>query len=318
MMMNRNDVAQWFLERDHFCILTHHKPDGDTVGSAAALCLGLRKLGKQAVILKNPELTPRYTWLHEGLTVDVPAVGDILVSVDVAAPNMLPRAFEPYLDRIALRIDHHGSATPFTPEELVDPEAAACGEIIYDILMEQWVDLDENIAKALYVATSTDTGCFRYSNTTDHSFLVAAACASAGAPVYELNQALFETNSLARLRLQGWMVENATFLAGGKLAVCAIPKAVEEELGIQEDDMDNIASFIRTIAGVCMAATLRENDRGGAKVSIRAVPGYDAGVVCARFGGGGHKGAAGANISLPLAEAAGAVEQAMLEVVCLG
>ena len=312
-MMTKLDAARWLSQRDSFCILTHRKPDGDTVGSSAALCLGLRKLGKRAWVLENPELTPRLAFLHEGLTKVAPGEGDTLVCVDVASPGMLPRAFEMYRERIGLRIDHHGTATSFTPYELVEPQTGACAEIIYDILMEMGVELDEAIAQALYVGTSTDTGCFRFANTTAHSFRVAAACAAAGAPVFEINLEMFETNSLARLRIQGWMAENARFLQDGKLVVCAIPKSVEEELGAGEDDMDNISGFPRTIAGVKMAATLRENKEDGVKVSIRAVPGYDAAAVCARFGGGGHKGAAGASIALPLEEAAKAVEEAMLD-----
>ena len=310
--MNRREVARFLAERDGFCILTHRRPDGDTTGSAAALCLGLRQLGKRAFILENPELTERFAWLHEGLQKQAPEVDDVLVSVDVAAPNMLPKAFEPWRERISLRIDHHGTATSFTEWELVDSGAGACAEIIYDVLREMQVALNREIATALYVATSTDTGCFRFSNTTDHTFLVAAACAAAGAPVYELNQALFETISLPRLRMQGWMVENSRLLCGGRVAVCPIPKAVEEELGVTEDDMDNVSSFLRTIAGVRLAATLRESDNA-VKVSLRGVPGYDAGAICARFGGGGHAGAAGATIHLPLAEAAAALEQAMVE-----
>ena len=312
-MMTKLEVARWLSERNDFCILTHRKPDGDTVGSAAALCLGLRKLGKRAWILANPDLTARLAFLHEGLTADAPAEGDTLVCVDVATPGLLPKAFEPYRERIELRIDHHGTAVSFTPNELVEPMTGACAEIIYDILTEMGVEPDREIAQALYVGTSTDTGCFRFANTTAHSFRVAAACAEAGAPIFEINLEMFETNSLARLRIQGWMAENSKFLSGGKLVVCAIPKAVEEQLGAGEDDMDNISGFPRTIAGVKMAATLRENGEDGVKMSIRAVPGYDAAAVCAKFGGGGHKGAAGASVALPLAEAAKAVEAAMLE-----
>lgn len=312
-MMTKLDAARWLAERNDFCILTHRKPDGDTAGSSAALCLGLRKLGKRAYVLENPELTPKFTFLHEGLTKVAPEEGDTLVCVDVASPGMLPKAFAPYQERIELRIDHHGTATSFTPHELVEAQTGACAEIIYDILVELKVELDKDIAQALYVGTSTDTGCFRFANTTAHSFQVAAACAAAGAPVFQINLEMFETNSLARLRIQGWMAENSRFLSDGKLVVCAIPKAVEDELGAGEDDMDNISGFPRTIAGVKMAATLRENKEDGVKMSIRAVPGYDAAAVCAKFGGGGHKGAAGASIALPLEEAAKMVAEAMLE-----
>jgi len=97
------------------------------------------------------------------------------------------------------------------------------------------------------------------------------------------------------------------------MAIVAIPKSVEEEIGVTEDDMDNISSFPRTVAGVCMAATLRETSDDGTKISVRAVPGYDATKVTEVFGGGGHKGAAGASMKMPLAEAMKAVEAAMLE-----
>lgn len=312
-MMTKLEAAVWLKERDDFCILTHRKPDGDTAGTAAALCLGLRQLGKRAWVLENPELPEKLAFLHGGLTKAAPDEGDTLVCVDVASPGMLPKAFEPYRQRIALRLDHHAAAVSFTPNELVEPLTGACAEIVYDILMELGVTLDRAIGAALYVGTSTDTGCFRFANTTAHSFQVAAACAAAGAPIFEINLEMFETNSLARLRVQGWMAENSRFLDDGKLVICAIPKAVEEALGAGEEDMDNISGFPRTIAGVKMAATLRENGEDGVKISIRAVPGYDAAAVCAKFGGGGHKGAAGASANLSLEETAKLLERYMLE-----
>lgn len=311
--LTRTETADFLLTHDNYAILTHRRPDGDTVGSSAALCRILRNLGKTAHILINDEVTDRYLWLHEGLTKEAADENDTIVTVDVASPQMLPKAFEPYLGSIALRIDHHGAATSFTDCELVDPGAGACGEIIYDLLMELWQELDKDTADALYVATATDTGCFRFSNTTDHTFLVAAACAAAGASVYRLNQEIFETVRLTKLKMQSWIVENMQLFDGGKLAIVAIPKAVEEEIGVTEDDMENISSFPRNIAGVCMAATLRETKDGMTKLSVRAVPEYDATAVTVKFGGGGHRGAAGASMKLPLAEAAKAVEKAMLE-----
>ena len=148
-MMTKVDVAAWLSQRNDFLILTHRKPDGDTVGSSAALCLGLRKLGKRAWVLENPELTPKFAFLHQGLTKVAPEDEDTLISVDVASPGMLPKAFVPYQERIELRIDHHGTAISFTPNELVEPLAAACAEIIYDILEELGVALDKDIAQAL-------------------------------------------------------------------------------------------------------------------------------------------------------------------------
>ena len=310
--LTKAETVRFLLDHDHYCILSHRRPDGDTVGSTAALCLGLRQLGKTAHVLENNEVTRKFQWLHQGLTKPEAEPGDTLVSVDVASPGMLPEAFSHLLGSIELRIDHHGSATSFTDLELVEPDSASCAEIVWDLLKGMGVTPDCPLAEAVYVGTSTDTGCFRYSNTTAHSFETAAACAEAGAGIFELNQTLFETNTLGRLRIQGWMVEHIRLLREGTLAVCAIPRSVERELGVTEDDMDNISSFPRTLEGVKMAATLRETE-DGAKLSVRAVPGWDAARVAARFGGGGHKGAAGATLKLPLPQAAQAVEEAMLE-----
>ena len=311
--LTRNECAQYLLTHDHYTILSHRRPDGDTIGSSAALCLGLRQLGKTAHVLYNAEVSPRFQWLHEGLTKESVEEGDIVVSVDVASPGMLPKAFQQLLGNIQLRIDHHGSATSFTEEELVDPGSASCAELVWDVLAMMGVKADKAIAEAVYVGVSTDTGCFRFANTTAHTFAVAAECARAEARIYELNQELFETNTLGRLRMQAWIVDHMQLLRSGEMAVCAIPKAVEDEIGVTEDDMDNISSFPRTVAGVCMAATLRETSDGDTKISVRAVPGYDATKVTVKFGGGGHKGAAGASLKIPLPEAAKAVEAAMLE-----
>jgi len=313
--LKRTDAAAWLQAHDHYLILTHRRPDGDTIGTSAVLCRGLRQLGKTAHVLRNSEVTGKYLHLHEGLVKDAYEDGDTVICVDVASPGMLPEAYKPLLERIALRIDHHGSATSFTSLELVDPEAAACGDIIYDVLCLMGAALDKPMAEALYTAVSTDTGCFRYANTNAHAYMVAAACAQAGGDLHTINQVIFETNSFAKLRLQSWMVENIQFFANGTIAVCALPRQVETELGLTEDDMENVSGFPRSIEGVKIAATLRETENGQVKMSVRALPGYDAAAVCAHFGGGGHKGAAGASVNLPLEQAAQAVAKVMEELL---
>lgn len=312
--LTRIEVARFLEQRDNFAIVTHRRPDGDTLGSSALLCLGLRQLGKNAHILKNPEITEKYAPLHQGLTKAAPEAGDTVVSVDVASPNMLGEQFAPLQDSIVLRIDHHSSATSFTEYELVDGDSASCGEIVYDVLKEMGAQLDKPMANALYTAVSTDTGCFRYANTTANSLRAAADCLAAGANTFAMNQAYFETNSLGRLRLQGWLVENAIFLREGKIVICPLPRAKELELGLTEDDLENISGFPRTIAGVKIAATLRQEPNGRIKMSVRAVPGCDAAAICAKFGGGGHLGAAGASMDMTMEEAVEAVKAAMPEI----
>ena len=120
--LTRNETAEFLKTHDRYAILTHRRPDGDTVGSSAALCRILRKMGKTAHVIRNREVTDRFAWLHEGISKEEADAGDCLVSVDVASPGMLPKQFEKYLGNIALRIDHHASATSFTDAELVDSE----------------------------------------------------------------------------------------------------------------------------------------------------------------------------------------------------
>lgn len=311
--LTRSECADWLLDRDRFVILTHRKPDGDTLGSSAALCRGLRSLGKTAHLLENNEVTPLYAPLVEGLTKSAAEDGDLLIAVDVAADNMLPKAFEHLKNCIDLRIDHHGSGREYTPCEYVDSESAACAEIIWELLLDMGVDPDEKMAEAVYVGVSTDTGCFRFANTNAHTFDVAADCAAAGADIFDWNRRLFDTNSLAKLRLQAWVVDHFKLLCDGKIALCALPSSVEEEIGVGEDDMNNISGFLRSIEGVCVAALLRNAGEENTKVSVRSVPSYNAASICEHFGGGGHAGAAGCSIRKPMAEAAQEMEAYLIE-----
>ena len=314
MMKNltKAECAGFLLARDRFAIITHRGPDGDTVGSAAALCLGLRQLRKTAHVLENSQVTENFRYLLDGLTKPDAEAGDTIVSVDVASEGMLSEDSRHLADKVDLRIDHHGSATPFAKNELVDSAAAACGEIVADVFALLGVQLDTPMANALYTAVSTDTGCFRYANTTHRSFALASGCALVSSDIFRISQQLFDTVSMGRLRLQSWMVEHMQMLQDGKLAVCGIPGDLQERLALSDEDMDNLSGFLRSIEGVKMAATLRQAEDGKVKISVRAVPGYDAARVCEKFGGGGHKGAAGAGMeNVTLDEAVAALIAAM-------
>ena len=313
-ILTANETAQYLRQHDNYTILTHRHPDGDTLGSAALLCRGLRAIGKTAHVLENPETTPKYQFVVEGLTKPKEAEDDTILCVDVAIPGLLPDAFMHLADKIALRIDHHRNNGSYTPYEYNDAIRASCAQVVYDVLEELGVELDIPMADAMYVGISTDTGCFQFGNTKDETFLAGALCARVTPNLPRLNRYLFATFSLTRLRLQGWIVENIRIFQGGRLAVCALPRAVEKQLGLTEDDLENISGFPRSIEGVKMAATLRQTEDGKVKVSVRAVPGYDAAKICAQFGGGGHKGAAGATLDMPLEEAAEAIAAAMQQV----
>lgn len=290
--MTIREAAGFFRQNDGFCILTHRAPDGDTVGCASALCRGLRALGKRAFVVENPQITPRYAPLLEGLT--APAGEGTPVSADLASEGLLPDNMRAFAGKIQFAIDHHGSNTRFAAASLIDPGAAACGEIVYALLRELGAPLDIPTAGALYAAIATDTGCFQFSNTTANTLRVAADLYDAGIDAAALNRALFGVKSLRRLQLESRLTGSMTALADGRVAVCRLPLALCGELGLTEDDLDSIASFPRSVEGVEVGITLREKAGGRIKISIRSGPSLNASRVCARLGGGGHPAAAGA------------------------
>ena len=314
-ILTRTETADYLSSHDRFSIITHCGPDGDTVGSAAALCLGLRQLGKTAHVLENSQVPEKYKYLVDGLTKPDAEDGDTIVSVDVAAGHMLSEDSRHLEAQVDLRIDHHASSTPFAANEMVDSTSAACGELVWELLEKLGVTMDIPMANALYTAVSTDTGCFRYANTTDRSFALASACAAVSPDIFKISQALFDTTTLGRLRLQGWVIENMNVMCDGKIVVCGIPADLPEKLSLTEEDMGNISGFLRSIEGVKIAATVRQDPEGHTGISVRAVPGYDAAAICAKFGGGGHKGAAGAGMdNVTLDDAVRALMAAMPEI----
>lgn len=301
--LTKAETAAWLRSHDRYCILTHRKPDGDTIGSAAALCRGLRAMGKTAHILLNPEITGKYRPYHTGLTCTEAYPGATIISVDTASEAMLPLAFAHLREKVELAIDHHPSNSGYAQEGLVDSDAAACGEIIYDLLNVLQAPMNREMAEDIYIAVSTDTGCFRYSNTTARTLRTAAACVDAGADIYSINKKLFETNRLSRLKLDAYMAQNLELYKDGKIAFCLIPLEVEHSCGVEEDDMESVSNFARNVEGVEFAVTMRTEFTGATKISVRCAPGYNASTVCAAVGGGGHTAAAGARMNCDQNEA---------------
>ena len=297
MKLTLNETAAFLAEHDDYVLLTHRRPDGDTLGSAAALCRGLRSMGKTAHLLDNPQVTPKYRPYVDGLTVDTCPADACVVAIDMASPGLFPLSGLDLTERVELCIDHHGSNSGYAARTLVQPECAACGEIIAVLLEVLGVRLDQPMAEALYLALATDTGCFRYSNVTPVTLRIAALLMERGIDAYAINKAMFETRRLPRLKLEAYLVQHLQQYCGGKVGICAIPWSLRGELGLNEDDLDDISGFARDIEGVEVGIMIREQEEGGCKLSVRSSPAYDACAICAELGGGGHKAAAGATFA---------------------
>ena len=195
----------------------------------------------------------------------------------MADKALLGKAPQELVARVELAIDHHGTHVPFAPQRWVEADSAATVELIYALLGELGVELDRAMADCLYTGLATDTGCFRYRNVTPRTHRIAADLLELGAQSGDINQRMFESKSR----------------------------------GVEENDLDGIASLPREIQGVVLGITLKEKEDGKVKVSVRANPPADASVLCARLGGGGHQGAAGCSLgTISLQEAQEKMEQA--------
>jgi len=305
------ETADFLKTHDDYLVLTHRRPDGDTIGCAASLTLGLRELGKRAFLLDNPQFTPRFAPYLEGLVCGEAGAHSTVVAVDIASEGLLAYGHESLAGRIALAIDHHGSNNLAAANRLVQADKAACGEIVYALLRAMGVTPTARIAEALYIAVSTDTGCFKYSNTSANTLRVAAELVDCGADIYPINKLFFDTKSLARLQLEARLTNSVELLAGGLVGVCTLPKEWVEELQVSEDDIDSISGFARSIEGVEIGVMVRSIEGGEGKISVRTGSRYNAAEICRALGGGGHAAAAGASVPGGIA----AAKKAILDVL---
>ena len=313
--MTRAEFCAFLREHDNFVILTHRRPDGDTIGCASALCLGLRQLGKSAAVLRNEQFTPRFAALLEGLACEDAPADACVISTDIASEGLL--SFDAV--RLGLTpvcaVDHHGSNSLACPK-LVEADKAACGEIVHALLTELGVTVTKRIAECLYTAISTDTGCFCYANTNSATFRAAARLCDAGADLPLLNKIFFRTKSPARLALEGMVCSSLRSYRDHAINIAVITLDMLRRAGVTEDDCSDLASLAGQVRGNRVAITVRELsvDPPRSKVSLRTDGGVDASQVCARFGGGGHKMASGCELDLPPDETADAVRRAVEEV----
>ena len=312
--MDYREAAALLAEQNDILILTHKRPDGDTIGCAVGLCAALRKLGKTAWVLPNADATSLFTPYLEGCLAPGEFAPRFVVSVDIAGRSLFPENAKVWLERgVDLAIDHHPSNEGFGRENCVDAGRAACGELILDLVRE-WGEIDAAIALPLYVAVSTDTGCFVYGNTTPGTHRVAAALMETGIDYRGVNKRHFRTKSFKRLRLESMLCQNMELFDGGKIAVAAVTLEMMAALDAREEDAEDVSAFAGQVEGVQTAVTIRELRPGECKLSVRTSAGLNASAVCALLGGGGHAAASGCTVHGSVEEAKKAILEAIEEI----
>ncbi len=311
--MDRTACAAFLRQRDNYLILTHRRPDGDTIGSAAGLCLLLRQMGKTAWVLPSLDANQLVSGYLEGCVAPADYAPDTVVAVDVASQHLLPPNAEPYLGRIDLAIDHHPSHTPYASEVLVEGDRAACGVIIWELSQELGV-MSPEAAAPLYAAIATDCGCFAYSNSNALTHRAAAALIEQGIPFTEINKRHFRTKTRTKLQLESLLFQQMEFYHNGTVAVATVSLALIAQSGATPEDLDDVSAFAGQIEGVRHAITIKEAEdgTGTCHISLRADTHYlNASAVCARLGGGGHAAAAGCSVQGTIAEAKAAILAAL-------
>ena len=312
-ILSARDAAGYLEALDNVLLLTHVRPDGDTIGSAAALCRALRDCGQTAYLLPNPEITATYApyaapyWAPEGWQ------AEHIVSVDIADVSLLPENAQSYRDRIELAIDHHPSQTFFARNTCLEADSAACGEIVYEII-QHLTALTADIALPLYVAVSTDCGGFQYGNTTARTHRIAAALMDV-VDVAAVNKALFRTKSRVRLAMESRMVADMKLFDHQRVVVMEIPLSLRQEMQATHADIEELSALPALVEGTDCGVTLRELRPGTVKVSVRTGPRVDACALCRILGGGGHHAASGATVEGTLDEARMAVLAAYRKVI---
>lgn len=309
-MITLESAAEILLSKDNILILTHRSPDGDTIGSGFALAFALRKLGKKVRVECTDPFPAKYSYFTDKLE-KLAFDEDFVVSVDVADTKLLGEKLSSYADKIDLCLDHHGSNTEFAKEYYVEPTAAAAAQVIAKIIRIMNVEIDKDIANAIYTGIATDTGCFKYTNVTAETHMIAADMINCGAEHGMINRLMFETKSLSRLEIERRVMDSMRFYLDGKCAVAYATLDMMKESGAVDGDMEGVSALPRQIEGVMAGITIREKNNGKYKLSVRTTDELDASAICAEFGGGGHKAAAGCMITGMLDEVIGKIVSAV-------
>ena len=274
---------------------THASPDGDTLGSAYALYYALNEIGKVACVV-CPDVIPEKYGYFARKTDHVPRENATVVAIDVATVGLLGALKDEFGDSVDLCIDHHISNTKFAKNLYLDVDAAATAECIYELIDKMKVNINDITAKALYTGLATDTGCFKYSNVTDKTHLIAAALYEYNIGAAEINRLMFDTKSKKLIELERMVLDTAEFHFDDKCMLLSITAKMQEETGCSGTELEGIAVISRSVEGVLVGVTLKQTGEKEFKVSLRTYPPLDACEICAILGGGGHKSAAGATV----------------------
>lgn len=313
-------VAERIREGRKFLITSHRNPDGDALGSGLALQGLIRKLGKDArVIVRDGFGKPLYNipgahevTISDTLPPDYPDAYDAVFAME--CPEV-ERTGYPVLPGPVVNIDHHLGNRMYGEINYLDIDAPSVGEMVLQLNKGHLgLSLDRDIATAMYVSLATDTGFFRYHNTTLRALEAAVELVKYGVVPGDVSLWINESVTRGSIQLLGLCLTTLQLHANGKVATLELPKRFFDEAGATPEDTEGIVNYGRNIEGVMVSVLLKEG-HDGTRASLRAKPGVDVQQVAAMFGGGGHAAASGCTVPLPLSEAKAKLVEILTQIV---
>lgn len=297
-------AAEILMQRDNITLLCHRRPDGDTVGSAFALYYALKQLGKEVRVLCADPLPVLYNYLYPDYTPSrvLSRPEEFAVAVDVATADLLGGLEKEYGHMVDLCIDHHPGNSDYAALTCLWEDAGACAEPVAAVIKAIGLPVSGRIAECLYTALVTDTGGFRFSNTSAGTLRLAAEIMESGVDTAAINTRIFESESKAKIMAEAAMMSALQFYAGDRVAVMPVTLAVRAATGVTGEELEDVAGIPRKIEGVLVGITVKEHE-GECHVSLRSKEPVDCSKIAAAFGGGGHRLAAGCTIKAPVEEA---------------
>jgi phosphoesterase RecJ-like protein len=313
-----DEIGAVLREHNRFAVLSHVRPDGDALGSQLGLGLSLSKLGKTVMVRNEDGLLEKYGFLPGGKFLQTPwgepQDFDIAIALDTATESRLGTSTSLVRSaKLWINIDHHPSNPGYGDLVYIDSTAPATGQILFELIQSQNLPMDPAIAENLFVAISTDTGSFQYPNTTARTFEIGAELLNCGVNVGRVSQLLYENYPRRRTELLRELLGTMRFEGRGKVASFSLSLATAAKLGAKPEDNEGLIDHIRAIQGVVVAVFFEELPEAKVRVSMRSKSNAaDVCAICEKFGGGGHKLAAGARVRGTLAE----VEDKVLKEIC--
>lgn len=310
------EIAELLKASKSAALFPHVNMDGDALGSCVALCLALRSMGKKAVIVYDDKIPDNLLFLAgDMVTGDPEKIKDIDVALcidcgEIGRLGSRGAAFTAAPKRVC--IDHHVSSTPFCDLNHIDPDAAATGELVYHVIKALGIDGNKEIGNAIFAAISSDTGSFKYSNTSKETHLIVSELYDFGIEPAAVSVELYECNRLERLKIESAAIANMKSYLNGQLVMTSVTSEMLKETGAYMDETDQIVAIMRGIKGAEASVLLKEEGDKTVKVSLRSKLWLDVSEISKQLGGGGHARAAGATLHMSIGEAFDHVREIMI------